>query len=144
MGLDMYLLADKKFAEHLRNYEEDNDVISIENENKDRSLICYWRKANQIHGWFVENIQGGVDDQELYPVGIKDLKRLQKEIGYVLDDEDMASEYLPVTPGFFFGSCEYDRYYYSDLNETWLALEMIFEAIKDYDGIPEFWYTCWW
>lgn len=22
----------------------------------------YWRKANQIHNWFVENIQGGIDD----------------------------------------------------------------------------------
>lgn len=24
--------------------------------------VGYWRKANQIHGWFVSNIQDGVDD----------------------------------------------------------------------------------
>ena len=24
--------------------------------------VAYWRKANQIHGWFVKNVQGGVDD----------------------------------------------------------------------------------
>lgn len=27
-----------------------------------RENVGYWRKANQIHNWFVENIQDGVDD----------------------------------------------------------------------------------
>ena len=27
-----------------------------------REKVGYWRKANQIHNWFVDNIQNGVDD----------------------------------------------------------------------------------
>lgn len=29
-------------------------------------MIGYWRKANQIHNWFVQNIQNGKDDCECY------------------------------------------------------------------------------
>lgn len=25
------------------------------------TMVCDWRKANQIHNWFVENVQNGVD-----------------------------------------------------------------------------------
>ena len=28
--------------------------------------IGYWRKANQIHNWFVEHVQGGIDDCGYY------------------------------------------------------------------------------
>lgn len=28
--------------------------------------VGYWRKANQIHNWFVENVQHGVDDCDYY------------------------------------------------------------------------------
>lgn len=52
MGLDMFLL----------------DQQGLE--------IGYWGKANQIHNWFVENIQGGIDDCGDYPVTISQLDEL--------------------------------------------------------------------
>ena len=38
--------------------------------------VAYWRKANQIHRWFVENVQEGEDDCKSYEVGIDKLKEL--------------------------------------------------------------------
>lgn len=46
MGLDMFLSRSPK----------------MENE------VGYWRKANHIHEWFVENVQDGIDDCGIYPV----------------------------------------------------------------------------
>jgi len=40
--------------------------------------VAYWRKANAIHGWFVENVQGGVDDCDYHrEVTKKDLENLR-------------------------------------------------------------------
>ena len=30
--------------------------------------VGYWRKANAIHNWFVENVQGGIDECDQYEV----------------------------------------------------------------------------
>lgn len=38
--------------------------------------VMYWRKANQIHSWFVDNVQGGHDDCKSYYVGWEELRRL--------------------------------------------------------------------
>ena len=38
--------------------------------------IAYWRKANQIHAWFVENVQDGIDDCGLYEVYEDDIREL--------------------------------------------------------------------
>jgi len=60
MGLDMYLLRGKK-EESPQNSEE----------------IGYWRKANAIHRWFVDNVQGGADDCEFHEVTKDHLKTLR-------------------------------------------------------------------
>src|ERR1017187_4553583 len=35
----------------------------LSGKNSDDSLteVAYWRKANAIHGWFVNNVQNGID-----------------------------------------------------------------------------------
>ena len=58
----------------------------------------YWRKANQIHKWFVDNIQNGNDDCGDYDVSIDQLKgllKLCKEVKEkaILVDGDVASSY---------------------------------------------------
>lgn len=74
MGLDMYLNK-KVFIgaeyEH-RNVQgiialtegQDNKpiVINLKRVSYIEERVGYWRKANQIHRWFVENVQGGNDD----------------------------------------------------------------------------------
>lgn len=38
--------------------------------------VMYWRKANHIHGWFVDNVQGGKDDCGKYRVRKEQLVQL--------------------------------------------------------------------
>ncbi|MGI1661367.1 hypothetical protein ACRDNQ_03915 [Palleronia sp. KMU-117] len=58
------------------------DALTFEPEysTEVREVIGYWRKANQIHGWFVRNAQGGKDDCREYPVSRDQLRELLKVV----------------------------------------------------------------
>lgn len=38
--------------------------------------VMYWRKANHIHAWFVDNVQGGFDDCRSYHIDWEKLSEL--------------------------------------------------------------------
>lgn len=102
--------------------------------------IGYWRKANAIHNWFVENVQKGEDDCGTYVVSkdkIKELKQICERVYDSLDDNDMkkvvnedgfeeevynntkiAEELLPTVDGFFFGGKGYTKWYKESLLDT--------------------------
>lgn len=122
MGLDMYLNAKRyiwhnekelmqKIAEHFPEIgEKDVKEIAVE--------AGYWRKCNQIHRWFVENVQDNVDNCGEYEVSKEALEELLKVIQEVLANRDTAPTLLPTTNGFFFGGTDYDEYYFQDLEST--------------------------
>ena len=93
--------------------------------------VMYWRKANQIHKWFVENVQDGVDDCGIYVVSEEQLTELYDTAKRVLETKDpsVARELLPTTSGFFFGSTEYDQWYYEKVKETVEQLEKCLKEI---------------
>lgn len=80
--------------------------------------VGYWRKANAIHRWFVDNVQGGVDDCNDYPVEIEQLAELRERCIKVLDNPDLALDLLPPTSGFMFGSTDIDEWYLNSLDHT--------------------------
>ncbi len=129
MGLDMYLKV----------YHKDSVVLSCEDVNNDcivcngcgNNILLQWRKASQIHKWFVENIQEGVDDCVNYVVGIKDLKLLRDLCSIVLLNKHKACDILPTQEGFFFGSTEYDDVYFKQIKETKEQLDSVIEKHKD-------------
>jgi hypothetical protein len=43
----------------------------------------------------------------------------------MIKDPTKAQELLPTTDGFFFGSTDYDEYYYKDIKQTIVELEKI-------------------
>lgn len=47
------------------------DRISVVEEE-----VMYWRKANHIHGWFVDNVQGDKDDCGTYRIIEEKIRRL--------------------------------------------------------------------
>lgn len=136
MGLDMYLRANeyvsrydwkenmgreenKVFTEMVKQFGVENDIdkeafsgISID------FPMGYWRKANQIHQWFVDNIGEGEDNCQKMFVPRDRLEELRDLCKKVLDDNSLAEELLPVAEGFFFGSYEYDEWYFGGLQET--------------------------
>lgn len=54
--------------------------------------VGYWRKANHIHNWFVENIQHGIDDCNYHrEVTEKDLKNLLSICKKVLKSSELVA-----------------------------------------------------
>jgi hypothetical protein len=90
--------------------------------------IGYWRKANQIHSWFVENVQNGVDNCGEYCVSKGQLEDLLEICKKIQSDNSLAEELLPTANGFFFGGTDYDEWYYKDIENT---IEILEEALSD-------------
>lgn len=127
MGLDMYLSA-KRYMWY-NETELANQVgapLALPEGIEAQEVIvkaAYWRKANQIHLWFVNNVQEGKDDCGAYYVSRDQLLELIGLCKQVQVDEKRAMELLPSRSGFFFGSTEYDEYYMHDINSTVIQLE---------------------
>ena len=135
MGLDMYLEARRNLWSF---YEEDQrkaDLVAsvfpeLDGIGKIDSVgveLMYWRKANAIHKWFVDNVQDGRDECQRTFVEREKLQHLYNIIEQVLKDNtiETAKDLLPTESGFFFGGTDYDRYYWESLEETKQKLEKI-------------------
>ena len=80
--------------------------------------IGYWRKANAIHNWFVENCAGGIDNCEEVLIHPEQLMDLREKCLEVIENPIRAADLLPTTVGFFFGSIDYDEWYIQELKDT--------------------------
>ncbi len=181
MGLDMYLTRKVYVG---ANYEHNNvkGIIKLTKGEKDTPIKvnlnkvkyieeegAYWRKANSIHKWFVDNVQDGEDDckeyyvskeqlKELIEVCSQDMKYLDSlEFKYSDEQEDFFTKEkfkykiyqnieegnlnLPTEGGFFFGSTEYDEYYYKDLQDT---VKMLEELLVEDSNEVEYYYRSSW
>lgn len=81
MGLDQFLLKRKKTRKSASKYFNEIDY-----EQWKESKIAQWRKANQIHKWFVVNVQDGNDDCGYYKVDKEELIQLQHCCSIILDE----------------------------------------------------------
>jgi len=146
MGLDMFLSKEVYVGgqyEHRRVSMDDTKftvgnrkVIIPANTIESISIeVGYWRKANQIHQWFVDNVQDGIDECQRVQVSKIQLLELKELCEEVLDDHSLAEDLLPVQGGLFFGNTEYDEYYFSDLEDTVKLLSELDlrEAPADFD-----------
>ena len=67
MGLDMFLKA-RRYASKYNDAKLARDVAEAAGLSKYAESVSidveigYWRKANAVHAWFVDNAQKGVDD----------------------------------------------------------------------------------
>jgi len=104
--------------------------------------VGYWRKFNALHGWFVENCQGGKDEcQESY-VSTEKLKELLESLKAVIKNKDSADEVLPSRGGFFFGGTDYDEYYFKEVKETIKLLEGLLKESEEVEC--DFYYQASW
>ena len=120
MGLDMYLFKRQQA----------------------RQEVGYWRKANQIRNWFDTHLSDGVENCTEKLVTREILHELRDDCLKVLADHSLAEELLPTCSGFFFGSTEYDEYYFEDLKDT---VEMVTKILQETDwDTEEIVYYEWW
>lgn len=162
MGLDMYLFK--------RIYVKQYDVTvtkggeMLESLKPDRisyvtEEVAYWRKFNALHSWFVDNCQDGVDDcretyvpREKIEVLINVLKEVKEVLDnsktetvdnekFYVDTDDRLENLFPTRSGFFFGSTNYDEYYYSEVSKT---LELLQELLAEPSDLYDFYYCSSW
>ena len=137
MGLDMYLER-KRYLSKEQRKKLKCEGLDVSKVNELIEDVMYWRKANAIHKWFVDNVQDGTDDCKEYWVDPEKLKELYDIVCEVLEAKvkpgkltmvkghEVAESKLPTTQGCFFGTEEYDEYYYQDLENTKKGLEELF------------------
>lgn len=156
MGLDMYLSRKTYVQNWPHKKPEEHIEIKLSGNTKgiDPSKISYvienigyWRKANQIHSWIVNNCADGEDScQEIYMPKEK-LQELHKLACFVLGGKDhlnaeqIALKYLPPASGFFFGSTEVGDWYWEDIKHT---INVLSEALQsDFDESSIYYQASW-
>lgn len=140
MGLDMYLRATKYISsytepETLRAIAKVVEADKIMNEDTLGAsvdiTIGYWRKANAIHDWFMQL----TDEDNCQPVYLErqrlvELLNTCSEVSAAKDD-NLSAQLLPTASGFFFGSTEYDEYYYGQVDETIKLIKRVLDNTDD-------------
>lgn len=143
MGLDMYLKGKVYLDYNSTNRAEIARMIDLPEfeANSVEIELGYWRKANHIHKWFVDNVQNGVDNCGEYFVRKADLEMLLTVCEQVLKNVNNANTLLPTQSGFFFGSVEYDDWYIEDVQDT---IEIIKRALSLDSKLIDFYYRSSW
>ena len=157
MGLDMYLYRKEyvstfAWTQDEKAVKEANLHSVIANHfNIDPNMggiyvdycVAYWRKANAIHGWFVNTLAGGVDECQPIYVSLDKLIELRELANSVVLTPAMAGDILPTQSGFFFGSSDIDEWYISDMKNTVDMLDKIISSVSPED-YPTFFYQASW
>jgi hypothetical protein len=143
MGLDMYLSVDLYLSHWPHNegeleYRKATAVIEALNPTVQmydggcgvtvKYPVLVWRKANQVHQWFVDNVQDGVDNCQSSEVSLGDLVKLRGQCRLALITRDPSI--LPPQGGFFFGSTDVDEWYWKDLEYTADGLTTVIEQAQ--------------
>lgn len=137
MGLDMYLTAERYYMGE-KYFNDPAGVRIFDAAVADvpegytvkavRVEAAYWRKANQIHAWFVDNVQNGEDECRPHYVEREKLQELIDLCKRAIETKDASL--LTPRGGFFFGSTEIDEYYWDDLQNT---IDQLFKALRSFD-----------
>jgi hypothetical protein len=145
MGLDMYLDAEIYTSRYSApSLAQDLDAIVLRHcglarDPEDARMlqatlsvrVGYWRKANAIHAWFVDQIQGGKDECQRTRVPHDKLAWLgaianDALVAFKAEKWDRVLELLPPRGGFFFGSVDLDEWFERDLERT---IKIVSEAL---------------
>jgi hypothetical protein len=145
MGLDMYLNARQFTSKEYFRPELYNKLVQEAPFALDHATleinVAYWRKANHIHKWFVDHVQKGVDDCREYSVSRDQLQLLVDTCKLVLMQKEEAANLLPVQEGFFFGSYEYDEWYFENTKDT---IDQLDKILTEYPEQWDFIYSSSW
>lgn len=165
MGLDMYLAATKRVEKinwerlqmdhtlsldspeiiepQFSNLMELTQLTDVTTDIYSASVqvtCAYWRKANQIHNWFVTNVQDNVDNCREYYVSRDKLLELKTTCEKALSERNPSL--LPPMEGFFFGNDDIDQYYWKDVKDTIEKLNRII-ALPDFNELTFSYQSSW-
>ena len=102
MGLDMYAARrtyvkqwdyqqpEERYAVNVTQGGEPATAIRPERIGYVEEEVMYWRKANHIHNWFVENVQDGIDNCATYYVSPDQLRELLDACERVIEASELV------------------------------------------------------
>lgn len=119
MSLDMYLSANKAVVLYKNGvpfkWKEEGEEIG------------YWCKFNALHDYIVDQFNGGEDNcGEIWLTEIN-LLQLIEVLKKVDKDNSLAPSLLPTRSGLFFGSVEYDEWYFERVKSS---IEVFTKALE--------------
>lgn len=147
MGLDQYLYAKRYISNAEWRPEAERELFSklvelanvgdfMDNELPSAYVdvkVAYWRKQNAIHNWFVQECQNGEDECQTVYVGREKLEELRDLCRKALAEPTLASDLLPTANGFFFGTTDYDKWYWEGLTYTANTIDKLLTMSNDWD-----------
>jgi len=162
MGLDIYfekrkndLAALKKFHEAVQaredyaektykegiGYTDDEKaeyrrLDAIVDELNPRKEIGYFRKVNFLMDFF--NYEGNCEYKE---IPLECFNELKERCEKVLADHSLADELLPTQSGFFFGSTDYDEWYFKNVEAVRDFCQKVLNETEPDEVIEMY---CWW
>ena len=99
-----------------------------------------WRKFNALQNYMEVNFGEGEE------INCKDIQLTEPDIGTLLvilkkvsADHSLAEKLFPNTTGFFYGSQDYDEYYFEEIDRSINLFEKALEELED----NEVFYNCW-
>lgn len=114
MGLDIYFHhTARQFDGDPSNIEDITTFLQNDRQSDSYNDYTYFRKVNFLFSYFEPKM---VDEYFSF-VTRDDVRDIITRCRAVLANHDLASELLPTRAGFFFGSTEYDEWYFSDVKE---------------------------
>lgn len=88
-----YRKADGTISYSMDDYK--SDELGRGNDVTETVEVAYWRKANMIHHWFVNNVCDGKDDCRGYDVALEDIKNLLEICKNILKIVKGAKMFVP-------------------------------------------------
>ena len=157
MGLDMYFYLRK--WESKGHWDDDQSKVldyddalkELEKDIYERNFkstetsyqVGYFRKFNALHNYIVNEFAKGVDECQKIYLDITDIKDLIQTLKSITKDN--ASQVLPTQSGFFFGSLEYDEWYFKDVEYAIELFEKVLKVLEtDNKGKWDFYYQASW
>ena len=118
-----------RYTEGVMAYDDLKAALDKEVEMHYEQYDAYFRKVNFLFAYF-EN-KGKMLDQWFAFVDKEDVDDIIEKCELVLSHKEQANTLLPTQAGFFFGSTDYNDWYYSDVKDCLRQMKSYRKLLKD-------------
>lgn len=105
--------------------------------------VGYFRKVNFLVRYFAD-LGFDVENQIPFYITKEQVLELRNRCKSVLEDHSQAEDLLPTMEGFFFGSTDYDDYYFEDVEQVLkYCEETLLPMFDELDGRESIYFSTW-
>ena len=115
-----------KMAESVKDVDEVKDFFKIFVDRIYADADAYFRKVNFVYKYFEPKLE-----DECCFVTKSDLEDMIMRCDMVLENPKKAHELLPTRAGFFFGSTDYDEWYFKDVEDVRKQFKKLLDGFNE-------------